>query len=243
MQLPGRLSATTLGDLLGALHRERAQGSLEIVEQTGRTHRVFLAAGLVTAVELDRASPTLAEVLQREIDLDDDVLRRSLLRALAQRRLHGEVLVRDFLLSPEVIGRALRTQLALRLGALERLSDCELRFRVAVRAPREALAPALGPEDFLHGRRRKRDLPLPGAEGGTRDGARGARLHETLEQRAARRVLGVAAFAGPDDIKQAYRALVRRTHPDLHPRATAEERRALGQRFSEVTRAYQTLVA
>ena len=64
MQLPGRLSATTLGDVLGALHRERASGALEIVERTGRIHRVHVAAGLVSAVELDRSSPSLADVLR-----------------------------------------------------------------------------------------------------------------------------------------------------------------------------------
>lgn len=235
MQLPGRLAATTLGDLLGALHRAGARGSLEIVERAGRTHRVFLADGLVTAVELDRASPTLAEVLRREAALDDEVLRRSLLRALAQQRLHGEVLVDDFLIAPQVVGRALRAQLGLRLEALERLSDCALRFRVAVRAPREALAQPLGPEQFLHGRRRRRDGAPRDAEADASPCA--------LAERAARRALGVTAFADADEIKRAYRDLVRRTHPDLHPSSSSEERRELARRFAEATEAYKLLTA
>jgi curved DNA-binding protein CbpA len=44
-------------------------------------------------------------------------------------------------------------------------------------------------------------------------------------------------------IKRAYRRLARAVHPDLHPEATLEERRALAARFSEITEAYRTLVA
>ena len=44
-------------------------------------------------------------------------------------------------------------------------------------------------------------------------------------------------------IKPAYRRLARDYHPDLHPKASDDERRALAQRFVEVTAAYQTLVA
>jgi len=237
MQLPGRLSSTTLGDLLGALHREGAHGALEIVERTGRTHRVFVERGLVTAVELDRASPTLGDVLRREETLDDETLRRSLLRALAQDRLHGEVLVREFRLAPEIVERAVRTQIRHRLAALERLPDCDLRFRVAVRPPREALVPALGPEMFLHGRKRKRD------DLDRTPPARPTIPSETAEAREARRTLGLSPYATAADAKRAYRDLVRRTHPDLFPRATAEERRALGRKLHAITAAYQTLVA
>src|SRR5918912_1494037 len=70
-----------------------------------------------------RASASLAEILRRQDQIDEDTLRRSLLRAMASRRLHGEVLVRDFHLSPTVIGRALRAQLMLRLSVLEELAD------------------------------------------------------------------------------------------------------------------------
>lgn len=237
MQLPGRLSSTTLGDLLGALYRERAHGALEIVERGlgGRVHRVFVEAGLVTCVELDRASPTLGDVLRRESALDEETLRRSLLRALAQDRLHGEVLVREFHLSPSVVERAVRTQTRHRLAALERLSDCDLRFRVAVRAPREALV--IAPEVFLHGRRRRRD------ELDKTPRAQPTQPNETAARREARRVLGLSPYATSDDAKRAYRDLVRRTHPDLHPRATTEERRDLGRRLHAITVAYQTLVA
>ena len=158
MQLPGRLRATTLGDVLGALHREQATGTLELAEQSGRTHRIHLAAGLVTSVELDRASASLAEILRRNDEIDEDTLRRSLLRAMASRRLHGEVLVRDFHLSAEIVGRALRNQAMVRLAALEEIADAQILFRVAVRPPRGALTDApLGASEFLAGKKRLRD--------------------------------------------------------------------------------------
>ena len=157
MQLPGRLKTTTLGDLLGALHRESSTGTLELVEDRGRLHRVHLALGRVVAVELDGAAASLAEILRRDRAVDDDVLRRSLLRAMSSRRLHGEVLVDEFHLAPSVVGAALRRQILARLAALEQLADARVSFRVAVRAPIGALhLSPLEPREFLHGRRRAR---------------------------------------------------------------------------------------
>jgi hypothetical protein len=97
-----------------------------------------MAGGLVVSVELDAATPTLAEVLRGEPAADEDLLRRSLLRALASQRLHGEVLIGEFHVSPAVVGRALRQQLAARLQALEELADARVCFRVTIRPPRGA---------------------------------------------------------------------------------------------------------
>src|ERR1700689_4986164 len=96
MLLPGRLRQTTLGDLLGTLHRARVHGTLELAEDLGRTHRIHLADGGIVAVEFDGAAATLPAVLRASHDVDDAVLRRSLLRAIASKRLHGEVLVHEF---------------------------------------------------------------------------------------------------------------------------------------------------
>jgi DnaJ-domain-containing protein 1 len=239
MQLPGRLKATTLGDVLGALHRAAASGTLELAESNGRVHRVHVTSGLVTAVELDRASASLAEILRRQEEVDEDTLRRSLLRAMASRRLHGEVLVRDFSLSPDVVGRALRRQLMLRIAVLEELPDAQIFFRVTVRQPRGALVDApLDAPSFLSGRKRARDRftdpgpvfrPMPG-------GVDPARAN-------AYRALGLPFGADAADVKRAYRRLVRSYHPDLHPEATHDERRSLSHRFAEVTAAYRALVA
>jgi DnaJ-domain-containing protein 1 len=250
MQLPGRLRSTTLGDLLGTLHRSRATGTLELAEFHGRMHRVHLSRGLVVAVELDGPVPSLAEELRRANAVGDDVLKRSLLRAIASRRLHGEVLVRDFKLSPSLIDTALRRQLTTRLGVLERLADAQITFRVTVRPPRGALMDdPLRPPEFLSGRRRARDRGASAT--GTPPPSPAYRRpppHEVApavdpRQMAALRVLGVPVGADPLAIKRAYRQLARNFHPDLHPRASDEERRALAARFVEVTAAYQTLVA
>lgn len=244
MQLPGRLKATTLGDLLGALHRGRVSGTLELVEAVGRVHRVHLSSGLVTAVEVDRAASSLAEILRQETRLDDDTLRRSLLRAMASRRLHGEVLVRDFHLSPEVVGRALRRQLMVRLQMLEELADAQIFYRVTVPPPRGALVDApLVAAEFLAGKRRARDR-AGGSAWGSRRSAPAPRSSSIDAARlGACRTLGVSSRAPSDEIKRAYRRLVRTCHPDLHPDATHEERRALSARFAEVTAAYRQLVA
>ena len=242
MQLPGRLKATTLGDLLGALHRSTATGTLELAETNGRVHRVHLAAGLVTAVELDRATASLAEILRRQDEIDEDTLRRSLLRAMASRRLHGEVLVRDFHLSPVVVGRALRRQVMLRLQVLEELGDAQICFRVTVRPPRGALTdePLHAPE-FLAGRKRTRDRAS--APSGTHRTASSMPGGWDPARAQAYRALGVSFNADTAEVKQAYRRLVRAYHPDLHPDATHDERKTLSARFSEVTAAYRSLVA
>jgi len=252
MQLAGRLRATTLGDLLGALHRGAATGTLEFGTDQGRTHRVHLAQGLVTAVEIDGASPSLGEILRERRAADEDVLRRSLLRAMASQRLHGEVLIDDFRLSPAIVGDALRRQVNARLSVIDGLSDARVSFRVAVRPPRGALgamatgaasaswdAP-LSAREFLAGRRRARAR----AAGAASSYARRAPLPRSsapAPESDAWTTLGLAPGAGRADVKRAYRRLAHAVHPDLHPGATAEERRALELRFMQITRAYEAL--
>jgi hypothetical protein len=232
MHLPGRLRSTTLGDLLGALHRAGATGTLELVEDRGRAHRVHLSEGLVVAVEVDGASPSLAEILRGERAADDDVLRRSLLRAMTSRRLHGEVLVGEFQISPSIVGNALRRQVLGRLAVIEQLGDARVSFRVALRPPRGALHQApLQAREFLHGRRRAR----------AQREATPATPGESAE--SAWQVLGLMPGADAASVKRAYRRLARLLHPDLHPHATLEERRALSERFSTITEAYRALVA
>lgn len=244
MQLPGRLKATTLGDMLGALHRDKASGTLELSEPSGRIHRIHLAVGNVTSVELDRASASLAEILRRDETIDEDTLRRSLLRAMASRRLHGEVLVRDFHLSPDVVGSALRKQLMLRLAVLEELADAQVTFRVAIRPPRGALVDApLSAHEFLPGRKRARERTAETASGTYRSASASLPGGWDATRVRAYRTLGVRFDADTTEIKTAYRRLVRATHPDLHPDATHEERRSLAAKFAEVTAAYKSLVA
>ncbi|MCL2776414.1 MAG: J domain-containing protein [Polyangiaceae bacterium] len=232
MLLPGRLKTTTLGDLLGVLYRNTSSGTLELVGPGGGVHRIFMARGLVTAVRIDGASASLAEILRSQHGVDEDTLRSSLLRAMASRRLHGEVLASDFHLSPEIIGRALRRQIMLRLTWLEELVDATVCFRVALRVPRGALVDhPLAASEFLCGRKRARD----------KGGDKGDRGEAGTGRASAYRMLGLPLGANDTDVKRAYRRLVRTYHPDLHPGATPDERCTLSLRFNEVTAAYRAL--
>ncbi len=226
---------------MGTLYRGEATGTLELVEDRGRVHRVFLTQGLVIAVELDGENPSLAELLRRDRAADDAVLRLSLLRSLASQRLHGDVLVTEFQVSPSVVGNALRRQLLLRLETLEQLPDARVCFRVADRPPRGSLATwaprrvdratsygAPGPHAFLHGRRRARERAEPGPS--------------PPAPPSAWRTLGIAPGVEMVEIKRAYRRLARSLHPDLHPEATEEQRRVLAAKFAEVTDAYRVLM-
>jgi hypothetical protein len=102
MHLPGRLSSTTLGDLLGALHREGVTGLLELSELRGprgltvpgRVHRIHLRAGLVVAVETPRAEHT-REALDIVFAVEDAAITFRTARPLAVRPVPLQP--RDFL--------------------------------------------------------------------------------------------------------------------------------------------------
>jgi DnaJ domain len=243
MNLPGRLRATTLGDLLGTLHRAEATGTLELAEDVGRTHRVYLSVGFVVAVEVDGASPTLGEILRHGHLVRDDLLKRSLLRAISSNRLHGDVLVQDFRVEDGVVRAALRQQIMERLERLDRVTDARVLFRVALRAPRGALTDTpLCASQFLPGKRRARDaVRAADAPSAPPSGARTCSPQRSRD--VALRVLGVTSLADEPEIRRAYRRLARAFHPDLHPAASEDERRALVERFQAVTEAYRALVA
>lgn len=60
LELPGRLERSTLGDVLGALHRSGATGALRIDESGpsgSRQHVIYLRDGLIADVESARAAP------------------------------------------------------------------------------------------------------------------------------------------------------------------------------------------
>ncbi len=174
-------------------------------------------------------------MLRRTSAVDDDIIRRSLLRALASQRLHGEVLIREFHLSPAVVDDAVRRQLETRLAAIERIADARVVFRVTVRPPRGALHDApLEPRSFLSGRRRARERPTESPP---------PKRREPDTRATAWRVLGVEPGADASEIRRAFRSRVRESHPDLFPTATPEEKRALEARFAEVAAAYRALVA
>jgi DnaJ-like protein/uncharacterized protein DUF4388 len=247
MQLPGRLRLTTLGDLLGALHRACATGTLELVEvegaRAGRSHRVFFDGGLIDEVDTSLNCPRIGEILAREGVLDVSGLARIARRLLEQpgKRV-GEILVEEGLGTVERVTAALRQQRRSRLEALYGISEALIRFHVP--RPRSGFrAHPLGPREFLHGRPRAR----------TQVRSRGAdRFHQRAPERdeaapsparlAACRALGLSPSASPRDVQRAFRALAAQQHPDRFPRATPAEKAQLLSKFAQLSAAYHTLM-
>jgi hypothetical protein len=66
VNLSGRLRLTTLGDVLGAVYRDRTSGVLEVVETegpySGRSHRIHFVDGLVQDVESGPSSQASGDV-------------------------------------------------------------------------------------------------------------------------------------------------------------------------------------
>jgi hypothetical protein len=138
MILPSRLSATTLGDLLGMLHRESTTGTLELTERwltpgSRSGHNVHLRSGLVFDVETNLSkTPPLGEFLRREGFLTDAGY-RALITWLAKRdrRSTGEILVAERLADAAIVEAALRVQVRMKLDALFELSDAVVMFHAA----------------------------------------------------------------------------------------------------------------
>ena len=235
MNLPGRLGPTTLGDVLGALHRERATGVLELTEQhgpqAGRLHRIHLEGGLVGLVESGISQVRFGEVL-REIGLVDDAVLRRLSERLAVNppKLVGQVLLDKGVIGTREVVMALRVQRRYRLERLFRLDGARLAFRVARGAAGNALPP-LEPTQFLHGRTRARAA-----------GERASVRRDPVRTRALS-TLGLADGAAPDEVRRAFRKLAATLHPDRFPSAGETERADMMRRFAEVSAAYHVLVA
>jgi hypothetical protein len=165
MILPSRLSATTLGDLLGMLYRESTTGTLELTERwltpsASSGHHVHLRSGLVTDVETNLSkTPRLGEFLRREGFLSDTGFQRLVtLINKRDRRSSGEILVAERLADAAIVEAALRVQVRMKLDALFEVPDAIVTFHAAG-APKRAARRVhpLTPRDFLFGRPRARD--------------------------------------------------------------------------------------
>jgi hypothetical protein len=249
VQIPGRLSETTLGDVLGALHRRRVTGLIRLRENAGhgagRVHGVHLAAGEVVAVETQAQVPALGEIL----------MQRGLLDAIAQRRLRhrmatgterrvGEILIEEGFVSADVVAAALRKQLRAKLDALFRVEDATLSFHVACPTPLCPTAP-LSPREFLRGRPRARDRAARTARPYLRDDPRRAASapHSSARKRSeALALLGLEDHATLPEVTRAFRLLAARYHPDRHVQAGEGERRAMVERFAALSAAYHTVM-
>jgi DnaJ-domain-containing protein 1 len=235
MQLPGRLRESTLGDLLGALHRDGATGTLELIETrgttAGRAHRLVLEQGEIVRVEGGARTARLGALL----GLEPQARRAT---ATGEHLRIGEYLVAAGLVRPERLREVLRAQMRERLEAIFALEDAQIRFHAPRPRAEDPTAPTpLARGEFLEGRPRLRD--------------RGRRLPESQPPRGrpggsraeALRVLGLAEGASAADIHRAFRQLAQEHHPDVFPHASPDERRERLRRFAELSRAYHTLTA
>jgi DnaJ domain len=242
VQIPGRLSETTLGDVLGALLRARVTGLVRLREtqahSADREHRVYLSRGEVIAVETEARVPVLGEILMQHGLLDATAQRRLRQRLTAGASgLVGDVLVEEGYVSREVIGAALRKQLRSKLDMLFQIREGALSFHVACVTPRCPVAP-LSPREFLRGRPRARDRMGNGpfrAEA-RRPSATDHRVEHALS------LLGLDESASTAEVRKAFRQLATRLHPDRHMHATEAERRAMAERFAALSAAYHTVM-
>ncbi|HEY4158528.1 MAG TPA: DUF4388 domain-containing protein, partial [Polyangiaceae bacterium] len=213
MQLPGRLRLTTLGDVLGALHRAQASGALELVEveggNAGRSHRIHVRNGLVEDVETTLKHARIGEILTSDGLLSLAALGRIIARlTLRPSARVGEMVVEEGLGSHALVAAALRKQKRSRLEALFGLSEALLRFHVA-RPQRSGSVTPLTPVEFLHGRTRARQqgkrAPAPEASRASRPGTRSAIAPD--RKMAAYRALGISTMASRGEVQRAFRRL------------------------------------
>ena len=241
MRLPGRLSATTLGDLLGVVYRARATGTLVLEElegpTSGRRHSVHVKEGLVVEVDSCLLAP-LGEILVHCGDVPAETVRLGLAaQAIDTGQRLGEWLCTFGNVDGRVVVAALERQMRDRINALFALREARVLFRVPRPLDRRRDFPRpLQPLEFLRGRPRARDRRERCG------GAAGALRTDPVRSRCLG-VLGLPETAGIADIRNAFRMLAAHCHPDRHPEATSGERRQLLGRFAELSQAYHVLMA
>jgi len=234
MQLPGRLRLTTLGDVLGALHRSRASGVLELTDERGSTHRVYWSEGMITQIDTGLCRQRLGDLLAGQGFLGAQALARLARRLLElPRRRTGEILIDEGLASSELVSAGLRRQLRYKLEALFQLEDARVSFRIP--RPHDAHRLPLSPGEFLHGRPRAR--PRTARTSGSQRGIGSDSRH------GAYATLGLSPGADRAAVQRAFRRLASSVHPDRFPNADAAERARLLSRFAELSAAYHALVA
>jgi hypothetical protein len=244
MQLPGRLRLTTLGDVLGAIHRAGASGVLELIDERGRTHRVFWSGGMITQVDTELFRERLGDLLARQGSLGARALARLARRLLeAPRQRAGEILIEEGFVSSDLVNAGLRRQLHHKLEALFQLTDAQLAFRVP--RPHEQHRTPLSPGEFLHGRPRARPRPRYAAAQNRASSGQGSssssqRMPPGSRTRAYA-TLGLLPGADRAAIQQAFRRLALNLHPDRFPNAEPTERARLLSRFAELSAAYHAL--
>jgi DnaJ-like protein len=216
VELPGSLERSTLGDVLGALHRDGVTGALRLEETGsghGHQHVIYWHDGLIHQIETSRFAP------------------RPGWTAHDPRHRQARLWTRD---DPE------KRQRLEQLEALFGLTRAKISFRVMGRRPARAAEP-LEPAEFLHGRQRQRQREAE-AEAEAPPTAPASPASDTPHERALR-TLGLSGQPDHDAVRAAFRQLARRWHPDRHPSVGELTRAALCRRFVAIATAYEHLMA
>jgi DnaJ-domain-containing protein 1 len=233
------------------LGRQAASGVWKLAGATLRPDMLVLRRGALVIGEGELARRTAAAQLTRLASLDGVSSAFSggvhayppgashVLALAAWARAHLEAQL-DGGLAEALVRELAGVRLVLRSDlAPEPLDEADRRVLAAMDRPRRldqiaplARTPRFRLLAFVHFLRAVGALDLEGVVAVSLDPRRAS----------ARRLLGVDDDADLEAVKRAYRRLARALHPDLQPTADAERRRALEQRFAEVTAAYESLV-
>jgi hypothetical protein len=108
----GFLGRTPLAHLLAHALDHRLSGTLVLEETDGRRHGIYFDQGVPKRVLTLPRVVHLGQLLVETGTLTQSAHERTLLTAQKEKRLHGEVLVREGLLSEQSLGVSLREQLA-----------------------------------------------------------------------------------------------------------------------------------
>lgn len=237
MLLAGCLRLTTLGDLLGALHRGRVSGALELTEAaSGRVHSVYLREGLVIGVR-SALGPPILELLEEE-GLPEDLLSQCR-SAACKEEAQLDWLCDHVRANRQSLERALGAQALARLDRIEQLGDARVRFRAGSRSGRPVVNVELEASAFLAGRARRRDREGTKADSKTPGADAGEVAHPRLR---ALHTLGLDTGATLADVRRRFRGLAKAAHPDLRPGLPPADRVHLLRRFAELSAAYHALV-
>jgi DnaJ-domain-containing protein 1 len=244
MILASRLALTTLGDLLGALYRAEARGTLELTEAVGRVHRLHFNAGRVHYIESPLGAGQLGELLVSK-GLLSRLRQLELLSYLEDQpgKSTGQWLTELNWVPLSALCETAREQVTSRLSALYQLSDARVTYRIARPTPTWLLSTTpLTAEEFLHGRPRTRDRkPTPSASNQPNDPPGTCLYPVDSQRRRALLLLGLDSHSDKTDVKRAFRRIAAKLHPDRHLVAPAEHQELVRRRFSQVTEAYHLL--
>lgn len=110
-QAVGFLETTPLADLLVHAQDHRLTGTLVLEEPSGWRHGIYFEGGAPRKVKTSLSVASLGEVLVSTGVISERVHVQTLARALDERVLHGQVLLKDGLISQQALSLGLREQL------------------------------------------------------------------------------------------------------------------------------------